>query len=101
MFEKMTDGDVMVYLRNTMLALSQLAQERQIRISANIEKEGYCVIHAEDYEVCRIEKAGNTEYAFMPIGEAAGSRIREWRYNIPPQSIRFGQAPKEERWLHT
>lgn len=97
MFEKMTDSDVMVYLRNSMLALSQLAQERQIRISANIGKEGYCVIHAEDYEVCRIEKAGNTEYAFMPIGEAAGSRIREWRYNIPPQSIRFGQAPKEEK----
>lgn len=96
MFEKMTDGDVMIYLRNTMLALSKLAQERQIRISANIEKEGYCVIHAKDYEVCRIEEAGNTEYAFMPIGEAAESRAREWRYNIPPQSICFGQAPKEE-----
>ena len=97
MFEKMTDGDVMIYLRNTMLALSQLAQERQIRISANIEKEGYCVIHAEDYEVCRIEEAGNTEYAFMPIGEVAESRIKEWHYNILPQSIRFGQAPKEEK----
>ena len=97
MFEKMTDGDVMVYLRNTMLALSQLAQERQIGISANIEKEGYCVIHAKDYEVCRIEEAGNIEYAFMPIGEGAESRTREWRYNILPQSICFGQAPKEEK----
>lgn len=101
MFEKMTDGDVMIYLRNTMLALSQLAQERQIRISANIEKEGYCVIHAEDYEVCRIGKADNTEYAFMPIGKAGEFRSGEWRYNISPQSIRFGQPPKEEKWLHT
>ncbi len=96
MFEKMTDGDVMIYLRNTMLALSQLAQERQIRISTSIEKEGYCIIHAGDYNVCRIEKVGDTKYAFEPIGETAGSRISEWRYNISPQSIRFGQAPKEK-----
>lgn len=96
MFEKMTDGDVMIYLRNTMLALSQLAQEKQIRISTSIEKEGYCVIHAGDYNVCRIEKVGDTKYAFEPIGGTAGSRISEWRYNISPQSIRFDQAPKEE-----
>lgn len=95
MFEKMTDGDVMVYLRNTMLALSQLAQERQIRISANIEKEGYCTIRAGDYNVFRIEKEENAEYCFQPIG--VESRVREWRYNIPPQSIRFGHAPKEEK----
>lgn len=101
MFEKMTDGEVMVYLRNTMLALSQLAEERQIRISANIEENGYCIIHAGDYNACRIGKEEKVAYAFEPIGKVGEFRSGEWRYNITPQSIHFGQPPKEEKWLHT
>ena len=95
MFEKMTDGDVMVYLRNTMLALSQMAQERQIQVSINTGREGYVRSRAGDYTVTNYSK-GHIEYAYEPItGEE--SRFREWRNYIPPQSIRFGQAPKEEK----
>ena len=94
MFEKMTDGDVMIYLRNTMLALSQLAQERQIQVSMNTGRDGYVRARAGDYTVTNYSK-GHIEYAYEPItGEE--SRFREWKNYIPPQSIRFGQAPKEE-----
>lgn len=51
MFEKMTDGDVMVYLRNTMLALSQLTQERQISIRLHTVIDGYENVRSGDYAV--------------------------------------------------
>lgn len=95
MFEKMTDGDVMIYLRNTMLALSQLAQERQIQVSMNTGRDGYVRARAGDYTVTNYSE-GHIEYAYEPItGEE--SRFREWRNYIPPQSIRFGRPPKEEK----
>ena len=94
MFEKMTDGDVMIYLRNTMLALSQLAQERQIQVSMNTGRDGHVRARAGDYTVTKYSK-GHIEYAYEPItGEE--SRVREWRSYIPPQSIRFGRPSKEE-----
>ena len=95
MFEKMTDGDVMVYLRNTMLALSQLSQERQIQVSINTGREGYVRARAGDYTVTNYLK-GHIEYAYEPI-TGKKPRFREWRNYIPPQSIRFVQAPKEEK----
>ena len=94
MFEKMTDGDVMVYLRNTMLALSQLAQERQIQVSINTGREGYVRSRAGDYTVTNYSKV-HIEYAYEPI-TGGESRFREWRNCIPPQSIRFGRPSKEE-----
>lgn len=94
MFEKMTDGDVMVYVRNTMLSLLQLSQERQIPIDIFTGNNGFVKARAGDYTVTNYSK-GHIEYAYEPItGEE--SRFREWRNYIPPQSIRFGQAPKEE-----
>ena len=94
MFEKMTDGDVMVYVRNTMLSLLQLSQERQIPIDIFTGKNGFVKARVGDYTVTNYSK-GRIEYAYEPItGEE--SRFREWRNYIPPQSIRFGQAPKEE-----
>lgn len=93
MFEKMTDGDMMIYLRNTMLALSQLAKERQIQVSMNTGRDGYVRARAGDYTVTNYSK-GHIEYAYESItGEE--SKFREWRNYIPPQSICFGQAPKE------
>lgn len=95
MFEKMTDGDVMIYLRNDMLALLQLAQERKIPINMNTGLNGYVRARAGDYTVTQYSE-GHMEYAYEPIiGEE--SRFREWKNYIPPQSIRFGQAPKEEK----
>lgn len=96
MFEKMTDGDVMVYLRNTMLALSQLAQERQISIQLHTVIDGYGNVRSGDYAVTHYPEDKNIVYEYAPIGEES-SRVDEWIYDIPPQSIRFGQAPKEEK----
>ena len=95
MFEKMTDGDVMIYLRNTMLALSQLAQERQIQVSMDTGRDGYVRARAGDYTVTKYSKE-HIEYAYEPI-TGKESTFRDWKNYIPPQSIRFGQPPKEEK----
>lgn len=98
MFEKMTDGDVMIYLRNTILALSQLAQERKIPINMNTSLtslNGYVRARAGDYTVTQYPE-GHIEYAYEPIS-GTESTFRDWKNYIPPQSIRFGQAPKEEK----
>ena len=94
MFEKMTDGDVMIYLRNDILALLQLAQERKIPINMNTGLNGYVRARAGDYTVTQYSE-GHIEYAYEPI-TGGESRFREWRNYIPPQCIRFGQAPKEK-----
>lgn len=95
MFENMTDGDVMVYMRNTILAALQLAQERQISISMYTGEDGYVMARMGDYTVTRYP-GGHIEYDYEPIREEAES-TKDWLYGIPPQSIRFGQAPKEEK----
>ena len=94
MFEKMTDGDVMIYLRNDMLALLQLAQERKIPINMNTGLNGYVSARAGDYTVTQYSE-GHIEYAYEPIS-GTESMYKEWKNYIPPQSISFGQAPKEE-----
>ena len=96
MFEKMTDSDVMIYLRNTMLALSQLAQERQISIRLHTDIDGYGNVRAGDYDATHFPEDKKIVYKYEPIGEES-SRVDEWIYDITPQSIRFGQAPKEEK----
>ena len=95
MLKKMTDGDVMIYLRNTMLALSQLAQERQISIRLNTVIDGYGNVRVGDYVATHYPENKKIVYEYAPIGEES-SRVDEWIYDIPPQSICFGQAPKEE-----
>ena len=99
MFEKMTDGDVMIYLRNTMLALSQLTQERKILIDIFTGNNGCVKARAGDYVVFNYLD-GHIEYSYEPISGKESS-FRDWKSCISPKSIHFGQAPKEERWLHT
>lgn len=95
MFEKMSDGDVMVLVRNTMLMLSQLSQERKIPISTRTDADGYFLVRMGDYKTLRVDKDGRIKYAFEPLGNGSNSRTSEWLSNIPPQSIRFGRTPKE------
>ena len=91
MFEKMSDGDVMVYLRNTMLALINLAEERGIKISVDcVPGKDYGCVRAGEYEVDYIE--GEDKYCYRPI-----DMVPFWKYGISPQQISFGQAPKEEQ----
>lgn len=89
MFEKMSDGDVMVYLRNTMMALISLADERGIKVSVDcVPGKDYGCVRAGEYEVLCLE--GEDEYCYRPI-----DMVPFWKYGISPQSICFGQAPKE------
>lgn len=46
MFRKMTDSDVMVYVKNTMLSLLQLSQERKIPIDIFTGSNGYAKARA-------------------------------------------------------
>lgn len=99
MFEKMTDGDVMVYVRNIMLSLLQLSQERQIPIDIFTSNNGCVKARAGDYVVFNYPD-GHIEYSYEPISGKESS-FRDWKSYISPKSIHFGQAPKEEKWLHT
>ena len=94
MFEKMSDGEVMVYLRNTMLALLRLAEERGIPV------EIYCNPRI-DFSYARAENYraeiynGKIKYNYRPIGSTnKESRASEWQDAINTKSIRFGQAPE-------
>lgn len=93
MFEKMTDGDAMVYIRNTILPLRKLSQERQVPIDIYISKDGAVRARAEDYTVT-IYKDGHEEYAYEPLRK--GGSVSDWKSYIPPQIIRLGRPPKEE-----
>ena len=96
MFEKMTDGDVMVYVKNLMEALSKLSQERHVQFWANTGSNGYFEARVGEYKVTRLKNNAPVEYNFIPIGTGEETRVSEWKYNIPLKYIRFGQAPKEE-----
>lgn len=93
MFKKMTDGDVMVYIRNAMLQLSNLAQERNIRISMNTGEDGYVRARAGEYTVTNYSD-GHIDYSYEPISKETS--YKDWIHNIFPQSIWFGQPLKEE-----
>lgn len=85
---KMTDGDVMVYLRNQMLALSEIAKRYGVDISVSADADGFANTKMGDYEVTQFKK-GNIEYAYMPIDEDVGA----WRCNIKPYCINLLGEP--------
>lgn len=93
MYEKMTDSDVMVYVKNTMLSLLQLSQERQIPIDIFTGNNGFVRARAGDYVVFSYPD-GHIEYSYEPIS-GKESTFRDWKSYIPLQTIRFGQEPKE------
>lgn len=97
---KMSDGDAMVYLRNNMLALLRLAEERGIPVEIYCNpRSNFSYARAEDYRVEIYD--GKIEYNYRPIGFNGKSRASEWQDAINTKSIRFGQAPKEGKWMHT
>lgn len=91
MFEKMSDGDVMVYLQNAALQMAKVCKERNVDIHAHICPDGYISMRAGDYEILRIEESRDTAYKYRPL-----SRTEKWKDNIDPQSIRFSGEPEEE-----
>lgn len=92
MFEKMSDGDVAVYLRNAALQLLRLSQERGVDITIDIRTRGYMNVRVDDYEIYKGRRDGKIRYQYHPLG---GSTVGTWRDDITPQSIRFGMLPQE------
>ena len=90
MFEKMTDGEVMVYLRNAALQISRIAQERGLTISTYFTEDGYFAVDAGNYEIFRVDRTKQARYDYRPCGES-----HKWADNIQPQQIRFLQKPAE------
>lgn len=92
MFEKMSDGDVAVYLRNAALQLLRLSQERGVDITIVTRTRGYMNVRAGDYEIYKGSTGTKIRYQYHPLN---GSGVRTWREDIPPQSIRFDMLPQE------
>lgn len=92
MFEKMSDGDVMVYLRNAVLQMSKIAQERGLTIDTYCGEDGYIALKTGDYEIFRCDAESQIRFDYHPIGI-----VGKWKYDAQPQQIRFGQEPEEEK----
>lgn len=92
MFEKMSDGDVAVYLRNAALQMLRLSQERGVDITIDTRTRGYMNVRVGDYEIYKGSRDGKIRYQYYPLND---SGVGEWREDISPQSIRFGMLPQE------
>lgn len=90
MFEKMTDGEVMIYLRNAALQMSRIAQERKLTIDAYITEDGYFTVDAGDYMIFRVNSAGQARYDYQPR-----NKPNKWTDDVQPQQIKFWQEPAE------
>lgn len=89
---KMTDGDVMIYIRNHALAISKMAKEHDIDIEITAHSDGYINCKANnDYEFSSFDD-GYEAYNYWPT-----KSNRKWRYDIKPQSIKFSGAPYTKR----
>lgn len=94
--KKMTDGDVMVYLRNAALAISRIARERGIDIRISCRDEGSVMVRAGDYEYMRLGAEERERCHFMPH-----DKNREWKYDIRPQEVSFGEGESRCQSLHS
>lgn len=92
MFEKMSDGDVAVYLRNAALQLLRLSQEREVDIILDTRTRGYMNVRAGDYEIYKGSRDDKIRYQYHPLD---GSSVKVWRDDITPQSIQFNMPPQE------
>lgn len=92
MFEKMSDGEIVVYLRNAALQMSRIAQERGITIDVRCDKDSYIYVTAGDYEIFQSAKESQIRYDYHPLG----TLVHE--YNIQPQQIKFWQEPTEANY---
>ena len=89
MFEKMSDGDVMVYLRNAALQMAAVMIHGGLTIDSYCTEDGYLNIKAGDYEILRRNAESQTRYEYCPTG-----LVGKWKRDVQPQQIRFGQEPE-------
>lgn len=90
MFEKMSDGEIMVYLRNAALQMSRIAQERGITVDVRCTEHGYINVMVGDYEIIKLKDDCEISYDYMPAKADIG-----FIYRLRPQQIRFRQKPTE------
>lgn len=84
-----TDGEIMLQLKGTAQEIQQVAQERDIDIGMRCDADGCIEINAGGYRYFHFQcKEG---YSYFPMG-----RKEDWERDIPVESIRFGQKPKEK-----
>lgn len=88
---KMTDGEVMVYLRNHLLALKKIATERGVPISVTVYPEGTGWTKAGRYEVVSTKNNRCPSYSYEPSGKEFD--ISDWESDISPESIDFSGPP--------
>lgn len=87
--KKLSDREMMVYLRNAALALAEFAREKGIKIQIYADETGYTDVRAGDYEHIKHEDGGE-RYAYTPLDE-----VYNWRDINPSQIIGLTQPPKE------
>ena len=85
----MTDQDTMVYIRNAVLALSKIAQEKKILINVTANKDGGAYGLAGRYEFIKSAATAREIYEYRPVDD-----VGAWR-EVQPSQIRFGQEPKD------
>ena len=89
---KMTDGDVMVYIRNHALAISKMAKDHELEISISANADGFANAKMGDYDVTQFKK-GNIKYAYMPLDEDT----EIWQNDIKTYCVNFSGNPYMER----
>lgn len=87
---KMTDGDVMVYIRNQMLELEKIAKEYKVTICILSCSDGFSNCRVNDYAITHWEN--KDIYLYEPRGAR-----ESWEYDIRPQSINFAGRPYMKR----
>lgn len=85
----MTDQDTMVYIRNAALALSRIAQEKNILINITASKDGGVYGLAGRYEFIKSAATAREVYEYRPVDD-----VGAWR-EVQPSQIRFGKEPHD------
>ena len=96
MFEKMSDGNVAVYLKNETAKILAAAQELGINIDITARPHGYACVRLGGYEVSKQADENDFKYSYMPVRGGIKNNWKDWKENIDPQSIRFSGEPEEE-----
>ena len=83
--KKLSDRELMVYLRNAALALAEFAREKGIKIKIYADETGYVNVRAGDYEHTKHED-GCEGYTYRPL-----NKVYDWRDINPSQIMSLTQ----------
>lgn len=86
----MTDGEIMVYLRNIALAVSKIAKEKQETVDIRSTEESTHV-RIGDYEYSLLDEIGKEHYYYRPYG-----KVFDWEEVEPGQICFKGKLGEAE-----